>query len=430
MNLKIQDSKNNYSFFENVLGAFVLFCVSSLSFLLIVTTLFFVIKKPLSATYLIPSIILSLTFTFWYLQSITENLVKSITILLVSGLFFLITFSTSFLIASKFYDISYDGQAYHQEAIVQFSRGWNPVYMVLQNEATANLERWLNHYPKGIWIFSATLYDLTGEIETGKVLSVFAIFLAFICSLWVLLSFEKISLFVKLFISLLLAINPVAIYQSLSYYLDGILVSFLLCLVFVAVKLVITKDKRLLWPFSFLLVILANVKLSSVVFAYTFVGAFIFYLWITDKHFQALRVLKYTTLAFVVGVLFVGFNPYITNLSMKGHPLYPAMGKNAYDYVPTNTPENYWSMVSPMRLVMSIFSYSSHARGANQYGQLKMPFSIGEKELSAFRETNTKIGGFGPLFSGVIFLTLIATVAIALFTQNTNLRSPKTIQLK
>lgn len=37
-----------------------------------------------------------------------------------------IVFAASLYISGKFYDLSWDGQAYHQEAVVQIARGWNP----------------------------------------------------------------------------------------------------------------------------------------------------------------------------------------------------------------------------------------------------------------------------------------------------------------
>ncbi|UUZ83650.1 hypothetical protein LJK88_07435 [Paenibacillus sp. P26] len=37
-------------------------------------------------------------------------------------------FAAGFIVCGYFFDLSYDGQAYHQEAIIHLSNGWNPVY--------------------------------------------------------------------------------------------------------------------------------------------------------------------------------------------------------------------------------------------------------------------------------------------------------------
>src|SRR4030042_3632633 len=44
-------------------------------------------------------------------------------------IFFLVfSFYLSLIVSQGFFDISYDGQAYHQEALLQLNRGWNPFY--------------------------------------------------------------------------------------------------------------------------------------------------------------------------------------------------------------------------------------------------------------------------------------------------------------
>jgi len=394
----VNQSKSKLTFFEKILLVSASDAACFLAIILLVSTFLFVLKIPIT-TYNLPiSFVLSIIFNIWFSKKVKadffiQSIAKSI---------MLIFFLLSIFVSSSVHDLSYDGQAYHQEAIVLLNHGWNPFYMTLVDEATANLERWLNHYPKGNWIIAATIYKLTNNIESGKVLSILSGFIAFA---FVLLgSYKlKINFYLKLLISALFALNPVFLYQSLSYYIDGVLVSLLISLAFISFRIVKLREKLLFWPFLFVSIILINIKLSAVVFFGVLAFAFFLYLWINDQLKLSFWFAKLTIVSVLTGILFVGFNPYVTNFAAKGHPLYPVMGEDAYNYVETNTPENYWSLKPPIRLLASIFSESSLARGKGKFGVLKVPITISQRELESFRQTNIKVGGFGALF-GLAFL--------------------------
>lgn len=394
----LNQSKSQITFFEKILLISANDAVCLLASILLVSTFLFVLKIPIN-TYSLPiSFVLSIIFNIWFSKKVKADFI----IQSIAKSIMLIFFLVSMFVSSSVYDLSYDGQAYHQEAVVLLNHGWNPFFRTLVNEATANLERWLNHYPKGIWIIAANIYKLTDNIESGKVLSIFSGFIAFA---FVLLGYFKlkINFYLKLLISALFALNPVFLYQSLSYYVDGVLASLLVSLAFISLRIVTQREKVLFWPFLFVSVILINIKLTAVVFFGVLAFAFFLYLWISDQLKLSFWFAKLTIVSGLIGILFVGFNPYITNFSSKGNPLYPAMGEDAYNYVETNTPENYWSLKPPIRLLASIFSQSSLARGKGKFGALKLPITISQREIESFRQTNIKVGGFGALF-GLAFL--------------------------
>ncbi len=405
----------------NVLETFGTFAVSFIAIYLVVTNIFFILKNPIQNTNMGISLVLSLIFIFWYAKRKFTNYLP---IIITTLVLFFATFTASLIASGSVTDLSYDGQAYHQEAIILLNKGWNPVYTTLNNEATANLETWLNHYPKGVWIFATGIYKLTGNIEYGKVMSIYSGVIAFAFCLLAIYK-TKISWLFKILGILVLVLNPVLIYQSLSYYLDGIVVSFLLCLVAILIKIYKDKDKSLFYPFLFVAIILMNTKLSAPIFALIIMGTVIIYAWVNEKSYLALRLLKYTILATLMGLFFVGYNPYIINFARQGNFFYPTMGQGAIDYVPANTPENLWNVKAPFRLVSSIFAVSSLARGKGQYAEFKTPFTFSEKEIQTFVETNTKTGGFGPFFSGIFVLSLGA-FGFYLFSKNISIPDKRT----
>lgn len=407
-------SKNNQSFFEALTGTFSISIVVFWFFVLVTSVVLFILKIPVGRFNLLASVVLTISFLLWHSFKISKDA-------LYVG--FLVIFSSALLVlaavfvSGKIIDVSYDGQAYHEEAIIQLSRGWNPVYMQLDGQATGNLERWLNHYPKAIWYFAAGVYEWTGNIESGKALSILAPISAFTAFLWALWR-VKVNRLYKVLVSLILSASPVALYQSLSYYVDGVLVSCLLIAAALAIREAVTKEKSTLWPFVMVLVCLFNIKLSAVVFGLILVSGVIFYFWTSDKLRLALLNVKAAIFAVIIGILIIGYNPYVTNFVVRGNPLYPSMGKGAYDYVAGNVPENYWKYPAPVRLFQSIFAKTSLVRGKGQFAESKIPFNVSQKELDALRETNAKTGGFGPFFGGIFLLSAIITLFYIIFSNS------------
>ncbi|BAY47545.1 hypothetical protein SAMD00079811_51630 [Scytonema sp. HK-05] len=83
---------------------------------------------------------------------------------------FILTMLISIWISSAFYDLSWDGQVYHQKAVYHLANNWNPFKAKVG-------DIWVDHYAKGPWIYAASIYKLIGQIEVGKTFNI-----AFICS--------------------------------------------------------------------------------------------------------------------------------------------------------------------------------------------------------------------------------------------------------
>ena len=99
---------------------------------------------------------------------------KSIDVIASIGVAFIIVI-VSYYLAITYFDISYDGQGYHQETIYLLKNGWNPIY-----EDSHAFRSWVNHYQKGNEIIQANIYLLTTKIEAGKMINVLFIYIAWI----------------------------------------------------------------------------------------------------------------------------------------------------------------------------------------------------------------------------------------------------------
>jgi hypothetical protein len=338
-------------------------------------------------------------------------------------IFLVSSFSVSLLISGNFFDLSYDGQAYHQEALIQLHRGWNPFYEPLTSPQSNDMHRWLNHYSKGVWVYATMIFKVTGDIESGKLFHFWLMIAALFTTLSFLLRFESLSRSSAVLISFLAAFNPVSIYQSLSYYLDGQLMSLMIILIGV-LGFIYREPKGIHYFFLVMVIsVLVNVKLTAGIYAGLILTGYLGMLWVKSKFEQFRKTLIYSFFAFLLGFVLFGFNPYVTNTLRMGNPFYPALGTDRSDYTYPQFPANFIGKNPVYLLFYSIFSRSDNVRGADRMAYLKIPFTVSKDELGAFTDTNAKQGGFGPLFGGAILLSLSIIIGILLILYS---RSQKT----
>jgi len=338
----------------------------------------------------------------------------------------------SLLIAGFFFDVSDDGQEYHQETIIQLAQGWNPYHTVLGENKITFLKDvkdgwdpykmginyrdiyfvWINHYAKGAESIQAAIYATTGHIETGKALNIMLMLGGLFLSLSALL--PLLSSVKAWTISLLLMCNPISISQMLTFCVDGALASLLLLLV-ISIRNALRVKHMLSYALVLMVIILIfGVKFSGVVYAVITIILIVCWLFLKGELLKHKSLIFTMLLASVLGIL-AGFNPYITNTLKHGHPFYPLMGKTKVDIVTLNSPPGFSQQSMPRKLFVSLFSHTDNISVSGtpaDYPQLKLPLTLKMVDLKSFWRPDVRVAGFGPWFSGII---IIALVMLAIF---------------
>lgn len=384
------------------------------SALLLTTVLLFALGRPISQLNLPLAAMLALAFAWLAARKYAPQR-PVLTFLPVSG-FVLTIFCGGLLLCGRFYDVSSDGQTYQQEAIIQLAKGWNP----LRRAPLASVHNiWINHYPKAPWIYAAALYALTDNIEQGKVFNGLLIGLAFFCCLAALLTLQPDKLGRAVLLSLLLALNPVAVSQALSFYVDGQLAALLLATMALAYLAYVRRDRFLAASLLLPLILLVNTKFTAIAYLGVMTAGVLLWLLLSGRRKLAHAMLAISVTGILLGLVLVGFNPYVTNTLRKGHPFYPLAGRGAVDiHDPTaeramGLPPGFREQNRFENLFISLFSRSENP--GDRRPRYKVPFSIAEEEVIWFQDKpDLRIGGFGPLFSGVLVLTLALTLALIL----------------
>jgi hypothetical protein len=321
-------------------------------------------------------------------------------------------------LAATFFDLSWDGQWYHQTAVYQMAEGWNPLRDPVHDFGRHSWNLWVLHYAKGPWYVALAIFATTGSIEVAKALSVIApvitLLVVFAAALDLGLSRRS-----ALLVACLTTLNPVTTCGIVTHQVDGILVSLMAAAV--AAGLVWLRRPR--WQpalVAFLSAALCvNTKFTGLVYVCFFVAAGgVYSLWCRRDLF--VRYAALAGLAVLVGTLVLGFNPYVTNTIHRGNPFYPLQGSAGHPSLAQQgrdpiekyeTPHNMMGRSRVLRLAYGVFGKPGTAPYVADDAQLMWPFAVSWQDFSLYYFHDVRIGGFGPLFSGVLLLALALTAA-------------------
>lgn len=317
---------------------------------------------------------------------------------------------------SRTYDTSWDGQSYHQSAMIALATGWNPAY-----ESTLNLvqklpnEVFVQGYPSVLWEIQSSVYAITGKINAGKVVNLGLGILA-LFSIYILLRRFGISRLLGLFISALVVLQPVFVNQSMTYMQDG--AGYCLFLITFSLMIIGIKESKARWSiFLFFLccLLLVSTKYNNLIFVAGFVISYGFILFnrLLNGEYQ-LRISNRFFLSLMFTGVVIIYLPYIRNAIYYQAPFFPTnikeyMGAVKYNNIPNNINEN-----DKLKLLFfGIFSSSQNLNSGNPDSKdnvaiLKIPFTFQRDEIVASVHLyNNRVGAGGPLFSGIIVISLL-----------------------
>lgn len=322
---------------------------------------------------------------------------------------------SAFLISISFFDTSYDGQWYHQPAIIRLAEGWNPIldpfYHVTSHDKYNFL--WIQNYPKASWITGAAIYKATGFVESAKLINFITIAAVFFYSYYLLAGIFKTRIYISVIASLLICFNPVTTSQLFSNYVDGILFG-MQCLILISLYLLrpFNSDGYLKWKWLMLLsavIIAANLKFTGLYISAIIIAVFSIYWWKRIRIRIILR--RYLLVAAVacLAIVMYGYNPYFTNWHYKGNIFYPLNEKDKYEILLAREPDIVKQKNNVCKLIISICSEASNNPHLG-YIHWKNPFSVTQHDIRIFAESDVKLGGFGPLFLLALLLSMITLI--------------------
>ena len=325
------------------------------------------------------------------------------------------SFSTSFL-----FDPGFDSYAYHLEAIRSLRDGWDPF-------ASTHPNVFVDSYPSGHWELQAVLAGLSGNLLAGSSLTVgLIVTVGLLSHRFFAEQFAKFGLPYRLIGAPLLALlvigNPVAITQVQTHYVDAPLYLYGCGLLFLLLSDAVKSDRIALWAVAACIVLIVNTKLTGLFYAPVIIGIGLLAglllkqdRWLTAPQIKwALSRSVLYGVALLLGLLAVGFKPYVTNIRDHGHVVFPP----PQETVAQQGPRSLLAQPAPVKFVQSVLSRTEYDNPRQKPLRLKVPGSVSATEMTTLRY-DTRRGGFGPFFS-LALIAAIAAAAVSLASGNSN----------
>ena len=132
-------------------------------------------------------------------------------------------------LAATFFDLTWDGQWYHQTAVYEMADGWNPLRDPVHDFGRHTWNLWVLHYAKGPWYVALALFAATGKHRDWRRPRRPSRRRSRCSSCWRPQSTSASARRWAILVALLTALNPVTTCGIVTHQVDGILVSLMAC---------------------------------------------------------------------------------------------------------------------------------------------------------------------------------------------------------
>lgn len=340
---------------------------------------------------------------------------------------FLILLAAALLLSWFFYDFSWDGQWYHQTAVINIARDWNPLFAPMQgidhSSSQLHAQPWVWHYAKGAWYAAAAIFATTGRIELGKCINWLILSAAFLGTLAACVS-AGLARGRAIAIAAVVAFNPVAISEITTFEVDGVMVSALVLAIAATSTALRRPRPAVLVAATAASVVCINAKFNGLVYLCFLLAAVA--VWCFFRARSSLAPLLYMAAgSLFLGVCIWGYNPYVTNTLYRHQPFYPLLGSAKYPSLAQQGIDGNEKYETPKNMVgrplVVRFAYSIFGRPGNQpyregkNASLMWPFTARLHDLYAYTYHDTRVAALGPYFSGC-FVIAAAMGVWLLFT--------------
>lgn len=402
----------------NIIFSSAIFFILLIFFTNVITVGGWLVKIPITKFHFILSFLVTV-FVNYFIQKKVHNITKKD--YLISIIINVLCLMVALGISMMFFDISYDGSWYHLTSIIKMGNGWNPIYEYINSGGFGDV--YIDSYScKSIWSFGATVYALFGSMDFTKIISTLMAFSVFFLSVSIFgkLTDEKWKLFLIVIFSFVIGFNPIYISQMFTNYIDSTLGLYTIFYVLLFINLLLGSvdfNKKLFcFLISICIALMANTKLTGLFFAAIFFLIFIiiyFIQKIKKKEFNKKLFFQvfFSGLFGLIFTLWIGINPFITNVVRDHNPFYPIIGSEYIEVMGANVPEAIRNKSNFEKILLINFAQTSNSTSIDDF-RLQNPLTWNEDFKSIMQDT--RVGAFGSFFSTII---LLIGISILIFSK-------------
>lgn len=304
-------------------------------------------------------------------------------------------------------DMSWDGQAYHQPMVYALANGWNPIsdnHNNIINEAW-NMNIWIDHYLRGMEISAATIFSMTGQLETGKAVNLLFLFsilmisMHFLMKLFPNLSHSKIILY-----AFFIACPMVFINYGFTFYIDVATYYLVVWILIVFILLNTSRSSLFAWYLFFIVVSLAAcIKLNILFWICYCIFFYSAYLFLKKEYSRIVLIVSLSVFSILFMIVSVNYNPIITNYVDHNNPVYP-LGTAYSDEISKNALPNL--LKDKNRITQVAVSLLSRPND-NMETPYLYPFCISYRYNIRSLGYGAKLGGGGLFFIEILIISII-----------------------
>ena len=328
----------------------------------------------------------------------------SLRTIFIASILLVFLFVVAILLSVLLVDSYGDSRSYHGPAIIALSDGWNPFYdwqvCNWNDEFCIQTDTFIDHYTKAQWYISAEFYSLTGNLDAGKCVNFLMLFLSALVGYEIALSLLPDRRALSLMAAVAIAANPVAVAQLFSGYIDGILSSTFSVFVLLLIGYLISQETKFLHQSMLILMYLANLKFTGFLYAAVFTIFLAIFIYCSTKKFPHYPA-KLTCLSMGFSIVFVGFNPYVTNTILEKNPFAQTIDiDSGASVLDRQADPEFLARNRFERFFISTFSVGKKSNIKNP--EYVLPLS----RWKLNRGVGVRYSGFGPLFSAIFIITI------------------------
>ena len=376
------------------------------------------ITKSKFLPFVFPLSILISILLYLYIEK-NKNITEKIWAIFIS----LSVIAVSLIVSAFYFDLSWDGQWYHQSAIYHLESGWNPIIEPLRTFEKNNNTS-IIHFPKGSWYYAASVFSTFGNFESGKSINFILLFISIFLIYSTVREFG-LSKIKSLTITSFVILNPVVWSEITTYLVDGLLFFYLSIYILMVFKWFSNPNYKSLFIGAMAIVGMINVKITGLVFFCVLTFFLTFYV-LAYKRESLVRFVGAHAVVLLISILIFGYNPYVSNFTKRGHPFYPIMGTKEYpsvfeltgndDNEIYETPHNMRGKHLLIRMIYSNFGRPDNAPyHKEKNAEIIWPFTSKISDWKAYHFHETRVSGFGPYFGVILVLSFVLLLIIIKF---------------
>lgn len=214
-------------------------------------------------------------------------------------------------------------------------------------------------------------------------------------------------------------LNPVWSTEAALFFVDGQLYLALLAL-FLAMIFMLQKSSPMSWFLLCTTIILAySIKLTGLVYVTIYLTFFVGYYAVSFPISRAWRIVSGVFVAAVVAVVFVNYNPFVTNLTAHGSVFGPNLERSQAKWGRFGVQERVVTFalstwMKPTDIKASVTTYRYSVENVHRSISTSSLTDHSYSDIFSSAGLVKRLGGYTQLFGFCLFLCLLGAVGLAL----------------